>query len=141
MKRLHLVVGFLAFAAFLASGQYMDRCYDHLRGFDHATRLLWRSTHIYLLLTALLNVALGLYVEPAPPGWRRWLQRTGSLFLLASPVLCGLAFLTEPWLSDLARPYTRPAVFSCLAGMVLHTTSRVARRRPEQKLESFTSEA
>ncbi len=85
MKRLHLVVGLLAFAAFLASGQYMYRRYDQLRGFDHATRLLFRSTHIYLLLTGLLNVALGLYLEPAPPGWRRWLQRLGSLFLVASP--------------------------------------------------------
>ena len=60
-RRWHLVVGFAALAAFLARGQYMDLAHDHLRGLEEATRLLFRSTHIYLLFSALLNVVLGLY--------------------------------------------------------------------------------
>jgi hypothetical protein len=49
MRRLHLATGLLALAAFLASGQNMDRAHDHLRGLDDVTRMLFRSTHIYLL--------------------------------------------------------------------------------------------
>jgi hypothetical protein len=62
MRRLHLVTGLVSVAAFLASGLYMHLRYDHLRGMDDVLRLLFRSTHIYLLFAALLNLALGLYM-------------------------------------------------------------------------------
>jgi hypothetical protein len=118
MRRLHLIVGLAALVAFLASGQYMR--HNHLPGLDDATRLLFRSTHIYLLFSALVNLTLGIYLTPAIRGWRRWLQRTGSVLILAAPPLLGVAFLTEPWLSGLARPYSIPAIFGSLAGLILH---------------------
>jgi hypothetical protein len=128
MRRLHLVVGLVGLAAFLASGQYMDLGYDHLRGLDDATRLLFRSTHIYLLFAALLNLALGLYLEAEPAGWRRWLQRVGSALVLVAPPLLAAGFLTEPWLSGLDRPYSRPAIYGSLAGLILHAGGRWRRR-------------
>jgi hypothetical protein len=122
----HLAVGLLGLAAFAASGQYMDLRYDHLRGLDDKTRLLFRSTHIYLLFAVLLNLALGLYLAPAA-GWRRWLQGLASALVLAAPPLLAAAFLTEPWLTGLDRPYTSPAVYGSLAGMLLHLLARVRR--------------
>jgi hypothetical protein len=92
MRRLHLVMGLLAVLAFLASGQYMDLGHDHLRGLDDGTRLLFRSTHIYLLFTALLNLALGLYLVESAPGWRRWIQRLGSAAVFIAPPLVGAGF-------------------------------------------------
>src|SRR6185369_10697482 len=97
----------------------MDLVHDHLRGMDDARRLLFRSTHIYLLFTALVNLALGLHLRPAC-GWRWWLRAPGSLLVLSSPFLAAAGFFTEPWLTDLDRPYTRPAVYGCFAGMLLH---------------------
>ena len=117
-------MGLVGFLAFLASGQYMDRVYDHLRGMDDTTRLLFRSTHIYLLLASLLNLALGLYLVVPPGGWRRWVQTAGSLLILAAPPLLAAGFLTEPWLEGLDRPFSRPALYGSLAGMILHLTSR-----------------
>jgi hypothetical protein len=131
MKYAHLIVGLLTLVAFLASGQYMDRGYDHLRGLDHAARMLFRSAHIYLLFSALLNLALGLYLTERPD-WRCWLQWGGSVLLLATPVLFAVAFLAEPWLTGLERPYAQPGIYLSLAGMLLHligsTSPRVARR-------------
>src|SRR5262249_16768934 len=98
--------------------------YDHLRGLDDATRLLFRSTHIYLLFAALLNLALGLYLEAEPAGWRRWLQRVGSALVVVAPALLAAGVLTEPWLSGPDRPYSRPAIYSSLAGLILHAASR-----------------
>src|SRR5581483_10072632 len=98
---------------------YMDRAHDHLRGLDGATRLLFRSTHIYLLFAALLNLALGLYLAPPRGRWRLALQRAGSVLVLAAPWLLGAGFLTEPWLTGLDRPYSRPAIYGSLAGMLL----------------------
>jgi|SRR5690242_9575895 len=128
MRRLHLATGLLALAAFLASGQYMDRAHDHLRGLDDTTRMLFRSTHIYLLFAALLNLALGLYLAPTPVRWRLWLQRAGSALLLAAPGLLAAGFLTEPWLTGLDRPYSGPAIYASLAGMLLHLVSHAPPR-------------
>jgi hypothetical protein len=130
MRRLHLVVGLVGLAAFLASGQYMDLGYDHLRGLDGTTRMLFRSTHIYLLFAALLNLALGLYLVPEPAAWRRCLQRVGSALVVMAPLLLAAGFLTEPWLSGLDRPYSRPAIYGSLAGLILHAASRWRVRVP-----------
>jgi len=125
MRWLHLAIGLVALVAFLASGQYMDQAHDHLRGYDDATRLLFRSTHIYLLFAALLNLVLGLYLVAEAPGWRRWMQRAGSVLLLAAPGFFAAAFLTEPWLTGLDRPYSRPGAVGSLAGVLLQLLSRV----------------
>jgi hypothetical protein len=124
LRRLHLVVGLAGVVAFLGTGQYMDRALDHLSGMDDARRLLFRSTHIYLLFSALLNVALGLYLTAGKEGWRRWLQRAGSVLILVGTPLELAGFFTEPWLSGLDRPYSRPAIYGSLAGVVLHLISR-----------------
>jgi hypothetical protein len=119
MRWLHLAVGVAGVIGFLGTGQYMDRVYEHLRGMDDARRLLFRSTHLYLLFGSLVNLALGLYVKPAG-GWRRWVRPVGSALVLATPALAAAAFFTEPWLPELERPYTRPAAYGCLAGMLIH---------------------
>jgi hypothetical protein len=127
VNRLHLGVGLAGLAAFLASGQYLHWGHDHLRGLDGATRMLFRSTHIYLLFASLLNVALGLSAADAAAGWRRRLRQAGSALVLAAPPLLAVAFLTEPWLSGLDRPYSSPAVYACLGGVMFHLISRAGR--------------
>jgi hypothetical protein len=129
MRRLHLVVGLGGVVAFLLTGQYMDLAHNHLAGMDPTPRLLFRSTHIYLLLASLVNLALGLYLTPATGAWRTWLRHTGSVLVLMGPVLLGIGFFVEPWLTDLARPYTRPALYNTLAGMLLHSLT-VGRSKP-----------
>jgi hypothetical protein len=116
---LHLAVGVAGVIGFLGTGQYMDKVHDHLQGMDDARRLLFRSTHLYLLFGSLLNLALGLYLRPAL-GWRWWVRLVGSVLLLAAPFLAAAGFFTEPWLSGLDRPYSRPVAYGCLAGMLLH---------------------
>ena len=61
LRRIHLVVGLAGVVLFLGTGQYMDRVHDHLRGMEDVRRMLFRSAHIYLLWSSLLNLALGLY--------------------------------------------------------------------------------
>jgi hypothetical protein len=119
LKWLHVIVGIVGVIGFLATGQYMDRVLDHLRGMDDARRLLFRSTHVYLLFGSLLNLALGLYLQPAC-GWRSWVRPTGSALIVIAPFLAAAGFFTEPWLSGLARPFSSPAAYCCLAGMLVH---------------------
>jgi hypothetical protein len=117
VRWLHLTAGIVGVLGFLASGQYME--YLYVRGMDDTRRLLFRSTHIYLLFTSLVNLALGLHLRPAS-GWRWWLRMPGSLLVLSAPFFAAAGFFIEPWLTDLDRPYTRPAAYGCLAGMIFH---------------------
>ncbi len=132
LRRLHLLVGLLGIIAFLATGQYMDRVHDHLRGYDDTARMLYRSTHVYILLASVANAMTGIYLRPADARWRCGLQLLGSLALLAGPPLFLAGFCTEPYLSGLARPWSRPAIYLALGGVVLHLIAAIpARSRVE----------
>jgi hypothetical protein len=118
-RRVHLILGIAGVVAFLASGQYMHHRWDHLSGMADRPRLLFRSAHIYLLFSSLLNLLLGIYWTRGRTGVRRGLQAVGSVLLAIGPVLFILAFLREPWLDDLARPFARWGIYGSAAGVVL----------------------
>jgi hypothetical protein len=124
LRQVHRLAGLATVIVFVGTGAYMHFRYDHLRGMTDATRLLFRSTHIYLFFTGLLNLALGLYFSPARDPWARRLQLLGSILILAAPVLELAAFMREPFLGGLQRPFTAPAVYAALAGMLLHLASQ-----------------
>lgn len=127
IRRMHLIVGLAGIAAFLGTGLYMDRWHGHLRGYEDTVRMLYRSTHIYLLLSASINVMTGLYLRPAESSARRLLQGVGSAALVVGPPIFLAAFCEEPYLSGLARPWSRFAIYLTLAGVVLHLFSAARR--------------
>ncbi|MBX3414959.1 MAG: hypothetical protein KF708_19900 [Pirellulales bacterium] len=131
IRTAHLSVGLAGIAAFLATGLYMDRFHEHLRGYDHTVRMLYRSTHIYVLLSAVINTVMGLYLRQAESPWRRVLQLLGSAALLAGPPLFVAAFCTEPYLTGLARPWSRIAIYLAMAGAVLHLLANLPQRRTQ----------
>jgi hypothetical protein len=96
LRRLHLAIGGLALILFLVTGQLMRHHVPPMSALGDGVRLLYRSRHIYLLASALVNLMLGLYLQFQSARWRRALQLSGSVFLAASPVLLALAFLEEP---------------------------------------------
>lgn len=129
IRRLHLALGLITLIAFVLTGQYMDRYHGHLHDMAPAPRLLFRSAHIYLLFSGLLNCAVGLIALPPPEIWRRVLIVIGSLILLTTPPLFLLAFFKEPWLENLARPYARLAIYGATAGVLLHLMARLSPER------------
>ena len=125
MKRIHLIVGCCGLVAFIATGLYMHFGHDHLRGMTDALRLQYRSTHLYLLFTSLMNLALGIYFTRRSH-WRYWLQRAGSWMVIISPVLAGLGFIYEPGFLNLFRPFSFYAAVASLSGIVLHSISSIS---------------
>jgi hypothetical protein len=121
LRRIHLALGIFALIAFIATGQYMDLRWAHLRGMADGPRLLFRSAHIYLLFSGLLNLVFGLYASAsAPRGARRALQVLGSALVLTGPFLFIAAFFREPWLVGLVRPFARAGIYASTAGVLLH---------------------
>lgn len=119
-KHVHLIVGVIGLFLFLLSGQYMHFAHSHLDGMPPAPRLLYRSAHIYLLWSSLLNFLLGCYLEETRSSGALWIQKIGSTLILISPFLLCLAFFYEPSMKELARPFSRTAIYLSALGVVMH---------------------
>ena len=132
MKRLHLILGVLVVVGFLLTGQYMDWQEPKVRELtDEGARMMFRSRHIYLLLSGLVNLGVGAYFTYRVARWRRALQVAGSALILLAPPLMTAAFFYEPTLRGLQRTFTQPAVVALFAGVFLHLFSGIRAGRDE----------
>jgi hypothetical protein len=120
MRRLHLIVGVLLLVAFILTGQYMDKVHAHLIDMAVGPRMLYRTRHIFILLTSLIHLGLGTYVRPRAERWRRVLQWTGSLLLVVAGGFFIQGFIYEPSLASLSTPFSHRAAYVVVAGMLLH---------------------
>lgn len=105
---------------FVLTGQYMDRFHNHLEGMNDFQRILFRSRHIYILLPALVNIAIGTYFNYWFARWRKGLQIAGSFLITASSVLLVIAFFYETSRSTFDTPFSRLGLFTIFGGALLH---------------------
>ena len=125
MKRLHLIVGLIVVVIFLLTGQYME--YVHNRLLPDGTRMLYRSRHIYLLLSGLLNLILGVYFVPQSGGWRKNVQIVGTILIVLSPGLLLAGFFSEPQRGPDQTRVAAFGIFSIALGTLLHALVRLRR--------------
>jgi uncharacterized protein involved in cysteine biosynthesis len=123
LKRVHKIVGIITVVLFLLSGQYMEYYYPNIEEADKGLRLLLRSRHIYILLSGLINISLGLYLISHAQGWRKWLQLVGSILIIIAPILLIAAFLYEPQVNELKTPFSPWAIYILFAGVLFHLVS------------------
>jgi len=89
---------------------------------DNGIRMLYRSSHLYLLHVGFLNLILGTYLTEAK-GRKGKLRTAGSLLVLAGTFLLVAAFFTEPSSGVIHRPITFPAMLCLLLGVLAHVFS------------------
>jgi len=118
MKRLHFFLGIILIIVFLLTGQYME--YVHNRVLPDGVRTLYRSRHIYILFSGLINISLGIYFVYLPKGWRRSLQLIGSVLIAIAPVLLLAGFFYEPPRGLEQTKIARYGIYATAAGMLLH---------------------
>jgi hypothetical protein len=129
MRRLHLIVSILTLMAFVITGQIMRLHAPPLHDLTADLRLLYRSRHIYILASGLVNLILGLYFQRNRPGWPTVVQTIGSMLVLVAPVLLIVAFATEPGRGFSADLHWGAAGVQVLfAGCVLHGAARAGAR-------------
>jgi hypothetical protein len=87
--RAHWLVGTVTLIVFLISGQYMLRVV-HASHLHDIPRLVFRSRHLFLLVSAVANLAL----SNTQPSHRA--QRAASIAILLSPGLLLAAFFIDP---------------------------------------------
>jgi hypothetical protein len=128
LRKQHLAVGLIAFAAFLATGLHM-RFDLGMPSLPEGPRALYRSGHVYLLFSALLNVALGLHLSARPRGPRERLQAMGSAVLMLTPAFFLFGFFVETPRGTITRPITEATVILVGLGLLCHLLATLGSRR------------
>lgn len=126
MRLLHLGFGLVLFVLFLHTGRHLSATIPEVIRRDERVRFIKRANHIYIMGTALVHVALGLYLRRRPHRLAYVLQTTGSVVLLVGGAIVYLAF----WLNtdnvfrpDIAKPdrlLTLLGMVGMAAGIGLH---------------------
>jgi hypothetical protein len=125
LRKVHLTFGILVLIIFLLTGQYMDKYYNHMVGVPDGIRLLYRTRHIFILLSGLTNLGIGAYFTFRPRLWGRVLQLVGSALTFLSSVLFTLGFFYEPGFGNLRTPLSHWGVYCIVAGVLLHLFSGI----------------
>lgn len=132
MKWFHLIFGILLFIVFTVTGKYMRVDFPDKDAIDQFLRVLMRSRHIYILFSALIHIALGVYMQLRPQTWRKVLQIAGSIELVAASVILVYAWRVETYDMQQFSDISRLGIYLSLAGVGLHLIGGVSRRKPER---------
>jgi hypothetical protein len=87
--------------------------------------MLYRTRHIFILLSGLLHLGIGSYFSYRAEKWRRALQYLGSVLITIAPVLLTIGFFYEPHLQGLYAPFSKRAIIMLAVGALLHVVSGV----------------
>ena len=117
-RRLHLIVGLAAVAAFLASGRFMRTHFPEVYAGNESIRYLLRANHIYILMSGLVNLMAALAVKPVASNWRVAVSWLSTACLLIAPVLLAAGFWFEAVSGMAVRRFTFYGVLSLVVGVV-----------------------
>lgn len=120
MSYLHLIFGIITFVVFLITGKFMRWDFPDKDAIPQDFRILVRSRHIYILLSSLIHIVLGVYLQIHPQIWRKVLQIFASLLLITGSVLFVWAFVYETYTTRHFSDLSRNALYITLAGTIFH---------------------
>jgi len=133
VRRIHLIIGLFGVIGFLLTGQVMKHHHPRMEDLSAEVRMMYVSRHIYLLGASLVNVVLGLYLHVYPRGWRRVLQKIGSVLILLSPLSLLIAFIAEPTSGLSGRSWRSYfGLLGLFAGVMTHIVTSTGLSREEE---------
>ena len=109
--RAHWVVGTLTLLLFPMAGLYM-RHVALVPQLDDATRMVFRSRFLFLLLAAVANLALAGVPHAGA------IRRTASVLILAAPFPLAVAFFVDPYQGVQASAWSVYAMYAFFAAAV-----------------------
>jgi hypothetical protein len=118
LGRAHRWLGIATIAVFLVTGVVLRRNHLNLLALDSGLRLLFRSRHVYLLFSGLLNLAIGLRFALPPAARGAVVALVGSILILTSPFFLAAAFVLEPMTSGTVGPVSTLGVAAAFSGVL-----------------------
>ncbi|MBZ5634402.1 MAG: hypothetical protein LAO55_14870 [Acidobacteriia bacterium] len=120
-QRVHWITGTATLLVFLLTGAYMRWIrVPPVPQLDDVTRAVYRSRHLFILLSAVLNLALAL-----APSAKQRIRQIVSVLVLVAPALFLAAFVVEPAQGIHGAPFSQIALYLLFAAAVILV--RVAR--------------
>ena len=116
----HLILGIVLFIIFLVTGKFMRWDFPDKEIIPQDFRILMRSRHIYILLSSLIHIILGVYLQIHAEVWRKALQFFASFLLILGSVLFVWAFIYETYTVRHFSELSRFALYVSLAGTAFH---------------------
>ena len=114
-RRAHWIVGTATLVIFLLTGAYMRWVrVPPVPQLDDVTRAVYRSRHLFILLSAVVNLALA----TAPAATKR-LRQLVSVIALVAPALLLAAFIVEPARGIHGAPLSQMALYLLFAAAVI----------------------
>jgi hypothetical protein len=123
IKSSHLLVGIFGIVVFVLTGQYMSIFLRGMSELPDGPRLLYRTSHLYLMWSSLVNLLVGIYFVAATARNARIMQLIASALLFAGPPLIIAGFFLESPANNLSRPFCDAANYLAIAGTLLHVVS------------------
>ena len=124
-RRAHWIIGTSTLVVFLLTGAYMRWIrVPPVPQLEDATRAVYRSRHLFILLSAVLNLAFAL-----APSAKQRAQQVVSVLVFIAPALFLAAFIVEPAQGIHGGPFSQIALYLLFAaGVILvYAGVRVAR--------------
>lgn len=119
LKTIHFWFGTVGIIIFLLTGQYMFHELSVLQGMEDGPRMLYRSAHIYFLLASIINLLVGVYLDPTSLHTGKWMQYIISILIVIAPLFLLAGFFIEPHLEDLTRPYSKTGLYALFVVAIL----------------------
>src|SRR5688572_11128947 len=129
MRAAHLAFGLGLFIVFTVTGSYMRVDFPDKEAIPQELRLLMRSRHIYILFSALIHLALGIYFSLRQRLLQRVLQIGGSFTLFVSSALLLWAWYVETYQTQQFSDLSRNGIYLSLTGVGLHLLGGIGRNR------------
>jgi len=129
LKTAHLIIGTIGLLLFVLQGQYMANVLEVSELAD-GTRLMYRSSHLYLMLASAINIVVGCYM-PTDLALGIFHRITSSLLLIA-PVLLLVSFISESTAASFERPITVIALYLVFGAAVTLLNLEILRRWQER---------
>ena len=120
LTKLHYLIGALFFVLFLLTGAYMKLNFPDLYMQREEIRMMYRATHIYILMSALINLMTANYLFHSHDFSFHFLKKIASACILISPLLFTIAFFYESGEYLINRPVSFWGVILLLGGVMLH---------------------
>lgn len=131
LKHTHIAIGIIGIVVFVLTGQYMAIFLRGLIEMPDGPRLMYRTSHLYLMWASLVNLVVGAAFVVAKSRSTRIVQVLSSIALFAGPVLMLSSFFVESHRDTLQRTLSDFGNYLALGGVILHVAVTHLPRRNE----------